>query len=279
MLPPAMTADRGMGAGEDDAKQRLHEFRQHHKRMGWFYRLLDVPYGIEMATNDVARFSTPAAITAALVFDGLITLLFGLIWWRYDLMSTWTTLDPLAQGLTTAANTLLAGLRMPAQVGAVVGWVVAFVIRVAVTLGPSIIQFRMPYDASRHDAAWLALWATAIFDMGTDSVDIRADVPRFFGWLIEAAARADNAVWISLIALGLLLLVIRNHQWPLWTGLIAVAVACLGWNQAGNVVYWANVGFWTIFASFAAQSLFFIYAAKTMMLVWKRGALARVAAH
>jgi hypothetical protein len=278
MLPPAMTMDRGMGAGNDEARQRLHEFRQHHKGMGWFYRLLDVPYGIEMATSDVARFSTPAAITAALIFDSLIALIFGLIWWRYDLMSTWTTLDPLATGLTTAANTLLTGLKLPPQVGAVVGWVVATLIRVAVTLGPSIIQFRMPYDASRHDAAWLALWGTAIFDMGTDSVDIRTDVPTFFGWLQGAATNADSAVWVSLIALGLVLVVIRNRQWPLWAGLIAVSVACLGWGQAGNVVFWANVGFWTIFASFAAQSLFFIYAAKVMMLVWKRQALARVAA-
>jgi hypothetical protein len=193
MLPPAMTMDRGMGAGNDEARQRLHEFRQHHKGMGWFYRLLDVPYGIEMATSDVARFSTPAAITAALIFDSLIALIFGLIWWRYDLMSTWTTLDPLATGLTTAANTLLTGLKLPPQVGAVVGWVVATLIRVAVTLGPSIIQFRMPYDASRHDAAWLALWGTAIFDMGTDSVDIRTDVPTFFGWLQGAATNADSA--------------------------------------------------------------------------------------
>jgi hypothetical protein len=277
MLPP-MAMDRGMGAGGAEDQARLNEFRRRHKGMGWFYRLLDVPYGIEMATDDVSRFSTPAALTAALVFDSMIAFLFGLIWWRYDLMSTWTTLDPLANGLTTAFNTLLAGLSMPEQVGAVVGWVVAFAVRLVVTLGPSIIQFRMPYDASRHDAAWLALWATAVFDMATDSVDVRADIPMFFGWLIEAAQNADNAVWISLMVLGIILLIFRFHQWPMWAGLIAVSIACLGWDQAGNVVFWANVGFWTIFASFAAQSLFFIYAAKVMMLFWKRAALGRARA-
>jgi hypothetical protein len=272
MLPPSMLDARF--AADAAAQQRLHQFRAHHKRMGWFYRLLDVPYGIEIAAGDVARLSVPAAITAALICDGLIALLFGLIWWRYDLMSTWTTLDPLAQGLAGAANTLLATLGLPPAIGEPLGVAVAFLVRAVVTLGPSLIQFRMPYDASRHDAAWLALWATAVFDMATDSVDIRQDVPRFFGWLIDAATRADGAVWVSLILLALLLLVVRHHQWPLWLALIATSVACLGWGQAGNVVFWANVGFWTVFASFAAQSLFFIYAAKFLMLLWKRRALA-----
>jgi hypothetical protein len=272
MLPPALIDQRM--AADRDAQQRLHAFRAQHKRMGWFYRLLDVPYGIEIAAGDVARLTVPAAITAALIFDGLIAFLFGLIWWRYDLMSTWTTLDPLAQGLSNAANGLLAGLGLPPAIGEILGWVVSFLTRVTVTLGPSLIQFRMPYDASRHDAAWLALWATAVFDMATDSIDIRSDVPAFFGWLITAATQADSAVWVSLILLALLLLVVRNRQWPLWLGLVALAVACLGWGQAGNVVFWANVGFWTMFASFAAQSLFLIYAAKVLMLAWKRRELA-----
>jgi hypothetical protein len=275
MLPPALIDQRM--AADLEAQRRLHTFREHHKRMGWFYRLLDVPYGIEIAAGDVARLTVPAAITAALIFDGLIALLFGLIWWRYDLMSTWTTLDPLARGLSNAANSLLAGLGLPKAIGDILGWAVSFLTRVAVTLGPSLIQFRMPYDASRHDAAWLALWATAVFDMATDSIDVRADVPAFFGWLITAATRADSAVWVSLILLAVLLLVVRNRQWPLWLGLIALAAACLGWGQAGNVVFWANVGFWTMFASFAAQSLFLIYAAKFLMLAWKRRELTAAA--
>lgn len=274
MLPPAMIDARM--AADADAQRRLHAFRQHHRSMGWFYRLLDVPYGIEIAAGDVARITVPAALTAALIFDGLLALLFGLIWWRYDLMSTWTTLDPLALGLSNAANALLAGLGLPQAIGDILGWAISFLVRTVVTLGPSLIQFRMPYDASRHDAAWLALWCTAVFDMATDSVDIRSDVPTFFGWLITAATRADNAVWVSLILLALVLLVVRNRQWPLWLRLIAICVACLGWGQAGNVVFWGNVAFWTLFASFAAQSLFLIYAAKFLMLAWKRRELAAV---
>ena len=110
--------------------------------------------------------------------------------------------------------------------------------------------------------------------MATDSVDVRADVPAFFGWLIEAATRADSAVWVSLLLLGVLLLLIRSRQWPLWLALIAVAAACLGWGQAGAIAFWTNVGFWTMFASFAAQSLFLIYAAKFVMIAWKRRELA-----
>lgn len=268
MLPPSLI-DRRMAA-DAEGQQRLREFRSHHKRMGWFYRLLDVPYGIEIAAGDVGRMSTPAALTAALVFDGMIAFLFGLIWWRYDLMSTWTTLDPLALGLTNAANSLLAGVNLPPNIASFIGWLLSFLVRTVVTLGPSLIQFRMPYDASRHDAAWLALWATAIFDMATDSVDIREDIPTFFGWLVTAATNADNAVWVSLLVLGLVLLVVRNREWPMWVALMAVSIACMGWGQAGNIVFWANVGFWTMFASFAAQSLFLIYTAKVFMLIWKR---------
>ncbi len=47
----------------------------------------------------------------------------------------------------------------------------------------------MPYDASRHDAMWLALWLSITFDLGTDSVDMRTDVSSWFGWLITAATK------------------------------------------------------------------------------------------
>lgn len=268
MLPPALI-DQHMAA-TTEAQRRLHAFRAQHKSMGWFYRLLDVPYGIEIAASDVARLTVPAAITAALICDGLIALLFGLLWWRYDLASTWTVLDPLALGLSNAANALLSALGLPKTIGDILGWVVSSLVRVAMTFAPSLIQFRMPYDASRHDAAWLALWTTAVFDMATDSIDVRTNVPAFFGWLIEATTQADTAVWVSLILLAAVLLIVRTRQWPLWLGLIAIAIACLGWGQAGNVVFWASVGFWTMFASFAAQSLFLIYAAKFLMLLWKR---------
>jgi hypothetical protein len=254
--------------------QQLQEFRRRHKGMGMFYRLLDVPYGIEMAADDVARFTRSQAIWWALAFDAALTLFFGLLWLRYDLLSTWNAMDPIANSLTKAALPILVWLKLPPEVAAFAGSALAILVRTIAALLPSLIQFRMPYDASRHDAMWLALWLSIIFDLGTDSVDIRTDVTAWFGWLIDAAAQADSMVWFSLIGLGVLLLILRNHQWPLWLGLVAVAVACLGWGQAGNVVYWANVALWTVFASFAAQSIAFIYLAKTLMLLAKGRALA-----
>lgn len=284
MLPPvAMDAmDRRMAGGHDEAAEermrRLREFRARHAGSGFFYRMLDVPYGIEMAADEVARFSRAQAVWWALGFDLCLCLFFGLFWLRFDLLSTWNAMDPLATGLANAAMPLIAAAQLPPQVAAFLGGALSFVVKFIAALLPSLVQFRMPYDASRHDAMWMALWISIVFDLGTDSVDIRDLVTSSFGWLITAAQNADTMVWVSLIGLAVLLLIFRNRQWPLWVGLIVVSVACIGWQQGGNVVYWANVGFWTVFASFAAQSIFFIYAAKVFMLLGKGRALASIGA-
>jgi len=247
----------------------LEHFRMQHRRMGWLYRLLDVGYGVELAVTDVARLSSRAAVAWSLAFDAALCLLFGLIWWRYDLRSTWTVLDPLGAGLVAAIP--------KGDWWEIVGGAVDLLVRLIVTLGPSFIQFRMPYLAMQHDAAWLALWATAVFDMATDSVDVRADVPQFFGWLIAAGNQATPQVWWSLIGLALLLCLVRSGQWPLWLGLAGLALYCLLFGQGGQVVFWANVGFWTFFASFAAQSLFLIQLAKCGMLAMKLRAVSQLA--
>jgi hypothetical protein len=274
--------DRHSAGGQHEAPnenaQRLKDFRDRHKGSGFFYRMLDVPYGIEMAADEVARFSRAQAVWWALGFDACLTLFFGLFWVRYDLWSTWDAMDPLATSLGEAAKPLVTMIGLPEGIAAFVGSAVSVLIRTIAALLPSLVQFRMPYDASRHDAMWMALWISIVFDLGTDSVDIRALVTSAFQWLIDAAQNADTAVWLSLIALGVLLLIVRNRQWPLWVGLIVVSVACIGWDQGGNVVYWANVAFWTVFASFAAQSIFFIYAAKVFMLFGKARALTAVGA-
>jgi hypothetical protein len=123
MIPPlAMdTLDRQMvgGAGDQDLAaermRQLHEFRRRHKGMGMFYRLLDVPYGIEMATDDVARFTSATAVWWALAFDGALTLFFGLLWLRYDLLSTWNAMDPIAASLSNAALPILAWFKLPPE--------------------------------------------------------------------------------------------------------------------------------------------------------------------
>lgn len=239
----------------------IEAFRAQHQRMGWLYRLLDVGYGVELAVGDVARLTTRAALVWALAFDAALCLLFGLLWWRYDLLSTWDVLDPLGAGLVAAIPR--------GDWWAAFGFVIDGLVRLVVTLGPSFIQFRLPALAMKHEAAWLALWATAVFDMATDSVDVRADVPQFFGWLITAADTAEPRVWWSLAGLALLLCLLRARQWPLWLALGALALSCLAFGGGGQLVFWANVGFWTFFASFAAQSLFLIQLAKCWLLALK----------
>lgn len=243
----------------------LEAFRAQHRRMGFLYRLLDVGYGVEIAVEDASRLTSRAAVAWALVFDAALCLLFALIWWRYDLLSTWTVLDPLGAGLVAAIPR--------GDWWAVFGGVVDVLVRTIVTLGPSFIQFRLPYFAMKHDAAWLFLWASAIFDMATDSVDVRGDVPQFFGWLITAAAQATPQVWWSLVGVALLLCLVQAHRWPLWIGLAGLCLFCLAFGQGGQVVFWGNVAFWTFIASFAAQSLFLIQLAKCGLLATKLRAL------
>lgn len=261
--------------GGDAHQQRLNDFRERHKRMGWLYQLLDVAWGMELAADDVARHERVAAVVASLIVNGALSIVFTLIWVRYDLVSTWNTLNPLAIGLTGTLNAIIPDSWGLEATTSVVGGFLEFFIRMLVTFAPTLIQIGMPYMASRHAAAWLALLGSMVFDMATDSVDVRADVPVMFGWLQTMAADASQTVWVALILLGVFLLFIRSYQWPVWVALIAVAVSCLAFGQASNIIYWANASFWTFFASFAAQSLAFIFVAKTIMLAHRHAALSR----
>lgn len=244
-------------------QERLSAFRAQHKAMGWLYRLLDVGYGIDLAVAEVDRLRSVAALKWAGAMDFGLFVLFAAIWWRYDLMSTWTVLNPLAATLYEAIPR--EGDFWGRFMG-VAGFAVEILIRTVVTLGPSLIQFRLPHMAMNHDAAWVALWATAVFDMGTDSIDVREDTPAFFQWLIDAANRATPEVWISLIGLLLLLVFFKSDKRMLWWAGIGVCAACLFFGQAGNFVYWGNVGFWTFFASFASQSLAIVQGAKCLYI-------------
>lgn len=255
------------------AQQRLDEFRKRHKSQSWFYQLLDVGWGMELAADDVQRLTRRPAVVASLIVTAMLALIFVGIWLRYDLISTWTVMTPIANGVTGAFVQVFPTSWGITPGVTFLGNLFAALMGILFTLGPTLIQVGMPYMSQRHGAAWLALWLSALFDMATDSVDIRNDVPNFFGWLIDMASTASPTVWVSLIGLGLALLVFRNHQWPLWTGLIVVAIACLGWGQAGNIIYWSQVGFWTFFASFAAQSLAFIFIGKAILLAVKAGQL------
>lgn len=253
-------------AAYQEQQDRLRIFRAQHKAMGWLYRLLDVGYGVDLAVAEIDRLRSAAALKWALGIDAMLCLLFGLIWWRYDLMSTWTVLNPLATRLYDAIPT--EGEFWGSFMGTA-GFLVEILVRVTVTLGPSFVQFRMPQMAMNHDAAWIALWGTAVFDMATDSTDVREDTPAFFGWLIEAAGQATPAVWLSIIGLLVLLLIFKGDKRMLWWAGIGLCLACWLFGQAGAFAYWGNVAFWTFFASFAAQSLFLVQLAKCGYIVKK----------
>lgn len=254
-LPQGMTVIAGPPPSE--------AFRARHKRMGLMYRLLDLDYGVRIAIDDVAGLTSPMSITWALIFDVGVLFIFGLIWWAYDLRSTWTTLDPFASGLVEV-------IPKDNQLWTVAGWIIEQVLRLLVTLFPTIIQIRFPQMAMRHDAAWVALWASAVFDLATDSVDVMADVPVFFGWLITAANNANVNVWWALLALAVILYFTHGDYGLIWIGVGALATTILLFENAGQLTEWALVGFFTAFASFAAQSLFFIHFFKVIALIQHR---------
>lgn len=238
-------------------------FRERHKRMGLMYRLLDMDYGVRIAIDEVAGLSSPMSVRWAMIFDGAVMIILGVIWWAYDLRSTWTTLDPFATGLISV-------IPQDNEVWRVAGWIIEMLLRLIVTLFPTIIQIRFPQLAMRHDAAWFILWGSAIFDLATDSVQVRADVPTFFGWLITGANEADANVWWALLGLSVLLYFVNNERGMLWMVIGGIATTILLFDNAGQMVEWGLVGFLTAFASFAAQSLFFIFMFKMFALNERR---------
>lgn len=233
--------------------------------LGWFYRILDVEYGVEMAVRDAARIRSPQAATFSLIINGLLMLAFAGVWLRYDLWSTITVFAPIKENILTVVP----------EGWALVRTVAGFLLGLAAAFFTSLIQWSYPRFAQEHDAALWGLAAASLFDIATDYPDVKLDFPTYAAGMLETMAKQDAAMWgWALLACAVAGLFLGSYRGFLW-GLALICGACLIWPV---VMVWTFVIVFvgTIFASFVAQSLMVIHVAKCVALLGARRQLAGV---
>lgn len=127
----------------------------------WFYQLLDVAYGVDLAVQDVLRLKTRESLKLAMYLDAMLLIGLFALWWRFDLYSTFDFFTP-------ATNSVLQTVPGDYQ------WIGSWLGRIIGTLLPTLVQWRYPSLAQRHRAAWLILVVTVMFDMWTDYPDVHS---------------------------------------------------------------------------------------------------------
>jgi hypothetical protein len=224
--------------------------------MDWFYRILDVEYGVELAVRDAQRVRTWQGASFSLIINVLLLTAFGGVWLRYDLWSTITVFAPVRDNILEAIPEGWAAVR---QVG-------GFLLGIAAAFLTSLIQWSYPRLARRHEAALWGLAAASIFDIATDYRDVQADFPSYFDGLIGMFAAQGPTRWLIAggvcLFIGILLAPQRGLLWII----SAICFACV-LLPAAQVWTWGIVFIGTIFASFVAQSLVVIHAAKALALL------------
>lgn len=227
--------------------------------MDWFYRILDVEYGIELAVRDARRVTTWQAAVFGLFINVVMLAAFFGIWVRYDLWSTLTVFNPVKDQILS--------LTPEASAWRITG---GWVLGIAAAFFTSFVQWSYPRLSKQHDAAMWALAAASIFDIATDYPDVKRDFPGFFQGLITMVNAQGWERWAAVSALCLVLgFVLSRQRGPLWF-LAGLAGACVVLPLAGittsTIWEWGIVFVATIFCSFVAQSLFIIHAAKVLAL-------------
>lgn len=246
-------------AYERAQKRRLDNLKKLHKAMGWWYRLLDVGYGAEVAELEARSLSTRTGLQIAALFDTLLMIAFFALWCRYDLISTWTFFAPVANGV----------LNQVPREGWNVFWATAFqlFLQILFSLLPTMMQFRFAGLATKHDGALFGLCVSALFDLFTDAQDVYRDLPLIIGGILDWSREADWTVWAAIILLLVVLRVIASAHKTFFYFVIGSILVGGVLGQMANVVLWSNTIIWTIFVSFAVQSLFVIQFAKVKVLI------------
>lgn len=227
--------------------------------MDWFYRILDVEYGVELAVNDARRVTSPEGAGLSFIINGLLFVAFLGVWFRYDLWSTVNVFAPVRESIVGAVPTEGAGWGIVRTFG-------SYLLGIAAAFFTSLVQWAYPRLAQRHDAALWGLVAAAVFDLVTDYRDVQADFPRFAeGLLTQLAAQGAERWALAGTVCALLGIFLGSYRSLLWL-LAGVCFACLFW-PVRDVWVWGIVFIGTIFASFVAQSLVVIHFAKCLALL------------
>jgi hypothetical protein len=182
--------------------------------MNWLYRILDIGRGVELAIEDAHKQRGLASIFISLLLSTLLAILFCWAWWTYDLYSTWEWAGPLGAGW---------GARLPENLQPYNQWLI-FVLNAA----PTLIQWRFPKLARKHDAYLWLFAAAAIFDMVTDFPAVKADVDLYLAPLLSTMPLLGPlAVWgaylIGTVLASFVLQAVAVIELARVTALLAVA--------------------------------------------------------
>lgn len=226
--------------------------------MEWFYRLLDVEYGIEQSVQEATRLRSWQAALFSFVINSMLLLFFALLWIRYDLWSTSTVFLPVTNNVMQVVPSTGYWESVRWALGLIMGLVTAFF--------TSLIQWAYARSAASHDAKLWALASACLFDIATDYVDVSKDFPQYFASMINATNGVSSGWWL----LGGFLLIAASFWWSgsrslCWIGALA-CFACL-FTAPSNIFVWVVIFIATIFCSFAAQSLVLIHGAKCLVLL------------
>lgn len=159
--------------------------------MGWLYRILDIGYGVECAMEDAQTRRGIVSTAFSLGLSALLSILLFWAWWHYDLYSTWEWAGPLGEGWA---------VNLPESLQPYNQWLI-FVLCSA----PTLIQWRFPTLARKHDAYRWMFMAAAIFDLVTDYPQVAADVEKYLGSLIAQAGLAAPLVYYAAVLIGTIL--------------------------------------------------------------------------
>lgn len=225
--------------------------------MDWFYRLLDVEYGIALAVEDANRTRHWQAALFSFVVSGLLLVSFALLWIRYDLWSTMTVFMPVTVNILEVIP--------EGDSWGMVRWIAGLIMGVASAFFTTLVQWAYARMAAKHDAMLWAFVASCLFDLATDYLDVSKDFPGYFSNIIDAAATVSNWWWLGGVAVCIAGAFIWAGARSLYVlGALACGV-CL-FSDPSLVARWIVIFIGTIFCSFAAQSLVLIHGAKCITL-------------
>lgn len=244
---------------DDNARPMAVQQARRRSSMDWFYRILDVEYGTELAVADANRLRSPEAAGISFIINALLFTAFLGVWARYDLWSTINYFAPVRDNIIASIPTEGAGWGMVRTLG-------SYLLGIASAFFTTLIQWAYPRIAQKHDAAMWGLAAAAIFDLVTDYKDVQVDFPGYAKGLLDQLSAQTPESWALVGGVAAMLgLFMASYRSLLWL-LAGASFACLFW-PAREVWGWGIVFVGTIFASFVAQSLVMIHAMKALALV------------
>lgn len=238
--------------------------------MEWFYDLLDIEKGMDMAASDARQVRTPQAASFLIVINLVLGVALAGLWLRYDLWSTMHFFEPWR-------TNIMESVPETGKIWPLVKSAMGFIIGIAVAFATSFIQWSYPRMARAHKAAFWVLAASSIFDMYTDRVDVQADFPTYATGLLDLVSAQTADRWLMVVILAGAAAIFLKHQRPALILLAVISLASLISPALDitvrDVWQYSIVYLGTLFCSFIAQTMVVVHAVKVIALAGRMKAL------